>query len=83
MDFGVGFMGTVLAVLFILISLCFDHGIDLDEAYSYRTVHGNDLKGIMDNILEAHDTDIPLWYWGLRYGHGYLGKAGLPINCFL
>ncbi len=74
--------GTVLAVLFILISLCFDHGIDLDEAYSYRTVHGNDLKGIMDNILEAHDTDIPLWYWGLRVWTWIFGESWFAYKLF-
>lgn len=66
---------TLLLCTAIMISLCFDEGIDLDEAYSYRTVHGNTLGGIVHKIIEAHDTDIPLWYCALRVWTWIFGES--------
>ena len=50
----------------VLFSLCLSEGIDYDEAYSYRTAHDNTMMGIIRVVLAAHDTDVPVWYMGLR-----------------
>ena len=50
----------------VLFSLCLNEGIDYDEAYSYRTAHDNTMLGIIRVVLDAHDTDVPVWYMGLR-----------------
>lgn len=74
--------GLVGICTLLLVSLCFDEGIDLDEAYSYRTVHGNTLRGIWAAILSANDTDIPLWYSALRVWTWIFGESWLSYKLF-
>ncbi len=67
--------GSIVVCTIVLISLCFNEGIDYDEAYSYWTVTSNTVPGIWESIIEAHDTDIPLWYSLLRVWTYIFGES--------
>lgn len=66
----------------VLVSLCFDEGLDYDEAYSWHTVYYNDFAGICETILDAHDTDIPLWYWALDLWVRLWGESWFVYKLF-
>lgn len=74
--------GTVLVCTVILVSLCFNEGLDYDEAYSYRTVLDHSLPGIWNSILQAHDTDIPLWYCALKVWTWIFGESLFSCKMF-
>lgn len=73
---------TFFFITAILITLCFDEGVDLDEAYSYTTVRGNSLLGIGRDILAANDTDVPLYYIGLYLWTRVFGESFLACRLF-
>ena len=74
--------GLVAFCTLALVSLCFDEGLDYDEAYSWHTVYYNDFAGICETILDAHDTDIPLWYWGLNAWVSIFGESWFVYKLF-
>ena len=67
----------------VLFSLCLSEGIDYDEAYSYRTAHDNTMMGIIRVVLAAHDTDVPVWYMGLRLWSFLVGDTALLPTKYL
>ncbi len=73
---------TLLLITGILVTLCFDQGVDLDEAYSYTTVRGNTLFGISRDILAANDTDVPLYYSALFLWTRVFGETFLACRLF-
>ena len=66
----------------VLFSLCLNEGIDYDEAYSYRTAHDNTMLGIIRVVLDAHDTDVPVWYMGLRLWSFLVGDGIIAYKMF-
>lgn len=66
----------------VLFSLCLSEGIDYDEAYSYRTAHDNTMRGIIRVVLAAHDTDVPVWYMGLRLWSFLVGDGIIAYKMF-
>ena len=66
----------------VLFSLCLNEGIDYDEAYSYRTAHDNTMLGIIRVVLDAHDTDVPVWYMGLRLWSFLVGDGIIACKMF-
>ena len=66
----------------VLFSLCLSEGIDYDEAYSYRTAHDNTMMGIIRVVLAAHDTDVPVWYMGLRLWSFLVGDGIIAYKMF-
>lgn len=66
----------------VLFSLCLSEGIDYDEAYSYRTAHDNTMMGIIRVVLAAHDTDVPVWYMGLRLWSFLAGDGIIAYKMF-
>lgn len=66
----------------ILFSLCLNEGVDYDEAYSYRTAHDNTMAGIIRVVLAAHDTDVPVWYMGLRLWSFLVGDGIIAYKMF-
>lgn len=74
--------GMIMGCTAVLLTMCFDRGIDFDEAYSYRTAHDNALTGITREIIDAHDTDIPLYYWALRIWTRVCGESWFAYRLF-
>lgn len=74
--------GSIFVSTLILLSLCFNEGLDYDEAYSYRTVHDNSITGIWNVILQAKDTDIPLWYCSLKVWSWFFGESFFAYKMF-
>lgn len=66
--------GTVVFCTAVLISLCFNEGLDYDESFSFSIVHDNKLGGIAEGILASPYNDvIPLWYIALKIWTCILG----------
>ena len=78
----IGLWCFIIISIGILITLCFDNGIDFDEAYSYRTAHDNDFIGICRAIIEAHDTDVPFYYQMLWLWTRIVGESWLTYRLF-
>lgn len=79
-DFGIWFL--VLLCTLVLITLCFDEGLDYDEAYSWHTTYRNSFGGVWQAILDDHDTDIPLWYWCLKVWVAIFGESWFVYKLF-
>lgn len=74
--------GTIGACTLIMVTLCFDKGMDFDEAFSYSTTYGKSLKEIWERIVSAQDVDIPFWYWCLRIWTMIFGESWLVYKLF-
>lgn len=70
--------GTVLCCTVVLVSLCFNEGLDYDEAFSYSIIRDNTFWGIPGGLLDSSYNDvIPLWYmllkaWTILFGDSFV-----------
>lgn len=78
----IGIWIPVILCTLVLVTLCFDEGLDYDEAYSWHTVHDNSFTGVWKAVLDAHDTDIPLWYWSLKVWVTVFGESWFAYKLF-
>ena len=75
--------GTVVFCTAVLISLCFNEGLDYDESFSFSIVHDNKLGGIAEGILASPYNDvIPLWYIALKILTCILGENFFVCKMF-
>lgn len=72
---------TAVCVL-IMLTLCFDQGIDFDEAYSYRAARDYTVGQIIEKIVVDHDTDVPLYYCALRIWICLFGDSFMACRLF-
>lgn len=74
--------GALIVITAVQVTLCFDTGLDLDEAYSYLTMLGDGLVSICRDILGAQDTDVPLYYYGLHLWTRLFGESFLSCRLY-
>ena len=65
----------VVSVL-LMWSLCADEGIDYDESYSFKSARDYTLPGIVQKMIDDHDTDVPLYYCALHVWIRLFGGIG-------
>lgn len=67
----------------VLISLCFNEGVDFDEAFSYRMVHDNSIPEIVHNLMTTEYRDIiPLWYCAMKVWVTFFGESFFAYKMF-
>ena len=67
----------------VLLSLCFNDGLDYDEAFSYSMIHGKTLIDVPRAILDSPYHDVaPLWYMGLRLWTMLFGDSFVVCKFF-
>ena len=76
--------GVVFCCGAVLVSLCFNEGIDYDEAFSFSIIHNSpDVIGIIDELLASPYNDvIPLWHMALKLGTIIFGERFVVCKLF-
>lgn len=76
--------GVVLCCSAVLVSLCFNEGIDYDEAFSFSIIHHSpDVTGVIDELLASPYSDvIPLWYMALKLWTMIFGESFVVCKMF-
>jgi len=75
--------GVVICCTLILVSLCFNEGLDYDESFSYSIVRDNSFLKIPRAMLESRYNDIiPLWYMALKLWTCIFGESIVVCKFF-
>ena len=75
--------GVMVCCTLILVSLCFNEGLDYDESFSYSMVRDNSLWEIPHAMLESEYNDIiPLWYMALKVWICIFGESIVVCKLF-
>lgn len=76
--------GAVVCCTAVLVSLCFNEGIDYDEAFSMLILHNSaNVGGVVDALLATPYTDvIPLWYMALKLWTLIFGDSFVACKMF-
>lgn len=70
--------GLVILCTAVLVSLCFNDGLDYDESFSYSIIRDNSFFRIPEGLLASPFSDvIPLWYmmlkaWTMIFGDSFV-----------
>lgn len=68
--------GVMLASVLLMLTLCWDEGIDYDESYSFKSARDYTQLEIVRKMIDDYDTDVPLYYCVLRVWIQLFGGIG-------